>query len=321
MKKPVEAATAEVRFEYSAEGSHRGTHEHSCLEECARIVGRASLDPGKAVVVVTGDFVRSVRDRFPAEIRHHYNSERGDGEVGAKTMVVADEVQVIMHEYYFEPQPDPSFDYALRNKMIARLIRHEAGHVTMEHAGEANGPTIDRDGDARRRFLHIADEVISEYRAELGVALDDRTHVDGFEPEELAAWLRNRLAQVTTVDYQAHLDPRRLAYDVAGALQLAAKQLAPIAAKRVLQGIAPGAAFNAATEADPDWRAMGQPVWVSFAQALDGIPPASERIPQADLDRATVQLADVLHDWLIRLDFNWDDAMGSFHITSFQLYT
>lgn len=312
-------AMVEVRFEYLAGESRRGTHGNSSLEECAAIIADAALDADHAVLIVTGDFVRSVRDRFPIEIRHHYNSERGEGEVGAKVMAVRNEIHVIVPDYYFEPNPDPSFDYELRNRLVTRMLRHEAGHVTMEQAGEASGPTIDRGGAARRRFLHIADEVISEYRAELDVALEYRTAIDGFKPEEIASWLRNTLTQITIVSHQAHLDAERLAYEVSAAMQIAAKQLAPNAADRALRGIAPSDAFEAATEADTDWQTMIKPVWASFAGALDGIPPASARVSQSDLERVTARLADVLNGWLLRLNFVWDDAGQYFRITSFAL--
>ena len=313
-------AAVEVRFEYSAAGSLLGRHEGSCLAECVEIVTRAALEPDRTALVVTGDFVRSVRDRFPIGVRHLYTSERGDGEVGAKVMKVDEEIHVLVPEYYFEPQTDPSFDYDLRNRHVTRLMRHEAGHVTMEQAGEASGPTIDRDGAARRRLLHIADEVISEYRAELDVSLDYRTAIDGFRPGEVASWLRSTLAYITTVSYQEHLEPERLAYDVAGALQIAAKQLAPNAAARRLRAVSPQDKLDAATASDPDWRAMVGPIWTGFAGALVAVPPASERLSRRDLDAATAHLADVLHEWLLRLNFDWDDHSQSFRILSFELY-
>ncbi|KQR25795.1 hypothetical protein ASF76_00360 [Microbacterium sp. Leaf151] len=273
------------------------------------------------MLVVTGDFDASVRDRLPHEVRAHWTSTRGDGDVGAKVMAVGDEMHVLMHEYYFEPQPDPSFDYEQRNKMIQRLARHESRHVTMEQAGEAGGPTIDRDGEARRRFLHIADAVISEYRAELDVPLQYDVPFSRFDPKDVATWLRDAITQVVTVEYQRHLDVERLAYSIAQMLEIAVKQLAPIAAKRALSGEAVGAPFDASTSASKDWMEMVAPSWSDFENALRAVPPSRDRVAAEQLARLTQQLADVLNEWLRRLGFEWNDTDHTFLIKAWDLYT
>ncbi|NQX13273.1 hypothetical protein HQQ80_16730 [Microbacteriaceae bacterium VKM Ac-2855] len=313
-------AAVEVRFEYLDDDSQRGTHEKSSLTECAAIIAAAALDADNAVLILTGDFEQSVRDRYPIETPHLDDRERGEDAVGAKVMAVGEEIHVILTDLYFEPNPDPSFGYELRNRLVTRTVRHEAGHVAMEQAGEADGPTIDGEGAARRRLLLTADEVISEYRSDLDVALEYRTVIDGFTPEEIASWLRASLTRITTVDFQAHRDAERVAYDVSDAVGMAAKLLAPNAAERVLRGLEPRDAFEDTTTAIADWREMIEPVWEGFAGALDGIPPASARVSRGDLDRATARLADVLNAWLLRLKVEWNDGAQVFRITSFAVY-
>ncbi|MEW1707317.1 hypothetical protein AB0230_08755 [Microbacterium sp. NPDC089190] len=314
------ANVIDIRFEYPSAGSLYGKDEYSSSRECAVIVEDAALEPSKAALIITGDFDSSVRDRLPSELKDHWTSSRGAGDVGAKVMAVGDEVHVLMHEYYFEPQTDPDFDYERRNKMITRLARHESRHVTMEQAGEAGGPVIDRDGEARRRFLHVADAVISEYRAELDVPLKYDMPFTRFDPIDVAAWARGELTQLVRVDHLRQIEPKRLAYSVAQVLEIGAKQLAPIAAERKLQGTVAGAPFASSTAASGDWLAIVSPSWTEFESVLQDVPPSRERIAPDELAGLTIRLADVLEYWLQQLGFAWSDIDGTFLVKARDLY-
>lgn len=319
-----DAPTVTVKLEYVSAVAIGVNEESGALPAsimaCVALIDGAALDPSKVVFVITGDFVESVRSRLPADLRHLYHATRGGGIVGGKTMDVGDGVHVIVPSFCFEEVAEPGFDYAERDKLVQRMVLHEAQHVTMLQAGEDGTLTRAGEGEARWNFLACADSVISEYRAEAGVPVSHRPELFSWSPDEVLMQLRSDLGRIATVEYQSHLDVRKFAYDVVTEAQTAWKLLGNIVAARVVGEIAADAAFGADVEASVEWKLMGAPHWRQFAAILADVPSSEVRIAADDLSAARNLLADLFDEWLVTLGFKWSDADQTFRVTSWRLY-
>lgn len=99
-------------------------------------VSSIAVDADRVRLVITGDFVQSVRDRTLSEYyRENYDMERGTGMVGRKTMTLADgSVDVLLHASGFQA-PGSEDDRTERENLTRRTTVHEANHVAMEQAG------------------------------------------------------------------------------------------------------------------------------------------------------------------------------------------
>lgn len=255
------------------------------LLDCLATLSVLALRDEKVVLVVSGQFVDSVKARLPeSPYRDLYGTTRGAGIVGGKTLVVDDEVHVVMDAWtFYDPHvlaslgADPEIVDALREtteyrgRLARRTAHHEAQHVAMEQSGE---DSIDLEGLSwdRQSLLSLAHQVISEYRAELGVPVVLREqHQTDFPLDSLAA-LRADLRQIVLVDYQQHRDAAKLAYDVAQESHHLWKALAYVAAARRVFGFPIGGPAPDDVAAAEDWDLMAQPHWATLEALLSEIP-------------------------------------------------
>lgn len=266
---------------------------------CRAALAQMALDPDSVALVVSGDFVASVKRRLPrGPYRDRYDEVRGAGTVGAKTMVVGEEIHVVVPAWQFEDQSSDEATLGVR-----RTVVHEAQHVAMQQAGEDDGVFPDEPW-ARANFLTAAHQVIVEYRAELGVPNLLRRD---FEVELSGSAVQALQADLVRIDdrYQGDLDVGALSYDVLQQSQHLWKALAYIAAAR--RNLSIGTPLPVEAEAEGLWEQMGAEHWAQFEGILSRVPSAHTRISRHDLRRVTDELADLLAAWLESLGFEFRD--------------
>lgn len=272
---------------------------------CAAIVRAFAPNPDGVRLVITGDFVSSVRARSVTEHQQqNYDVARNAGEVGGKTMTLPDgTIDVLLPVYLFLADPDEEI-VAGRTVIATRTVTHEAFHVAMNQAGEtvtdyASEPFV------RGNLLYIADSVMEEYRAEVSLANNLRTAPEGsWEPLQIVTHLRDALRRIACVEYQAHLDVGRLCTEIGVECMHAWQLLAYIAAAHT-QSDGAVAALPDTVTSDPLWVWMVEPHWSAFTGVLSTFPPALVRTSRTDLEPLVSELADKLHAWLETLGFRW----------------
>jgi hypothetical protein len=276
--------------------------------ECLKILGAASLRPSETRLVLSGDFVASVRDRLPdGPNRDNYDTARGDGIVAGKTMTLDDgRIDVVMPAGVFVPVEDDTDADEERILIVIRTISHEAQHVAMGQGGESDATDYAGEaGWARRNFLVVADQVIGEYRAEAAVARALRSALT-WEPVDILRRVRNDLRRIALVDYQQHLDAGRLSQEAGQEAHTAWKLLAyVVAAHRKDDGTFDDVPSDVLS--DPLWDRMAGRHWSRFVEILGSVPPGSERIGRADLAATIDELATALQAWFVDFGFEWDD--------------
>lgn len=291
------------------------------MNVCRAVLASHALQPDEVVFVITGDFVESVKARLPeGSYRDAYDENRGAGIVGGKTMRVGDEIHVVFHAWLFldaDATESAGWDAEVvsqlresadaRARQLRRIVVHEAQHVAIEQAGEAE---VNLDGLSwqRQNLLSVSHQIIEEYRAELAVPVDLREQHEVEFPVEGLAALREDLRRIATVEYQKHLDVDRLAHEVTQQSLHAWKSLAYVAAARRVYEIPVGGQVPARVSGTEEWRLMADPHWVRFEEMLSRVPAGVVRIPPGELTGVTDELADLLVDWLRTLGFLWSET-------------
>lgn len=293
----------------------------SLMSWCVLTLRDAVARPGGVRLVITGDFVRSVRERsVTTHQQQNYHVARNAGLVGAKTMPRPNgTIDVLIPAVLFAPDPDPVVIDG-RDALVRRTIAHESGHVAIKQAGEASAGYDDSDW-VRLNMLSVADTVIEEYRAELAVPTRLREAADSeWDPLTIVHHLRDALNRIAAVDYQSHLDIDKLNYDIGQECLHSWQLLAYIAAARRLD-TEPEASMPDEVTSDPIWQWMVHPHWDRFIEILTQVPAASTRTTRTALEPQIHALADELHPWLETLGFRWRpvaDAGYEFRIVHWQ---
>lgn len=275
---------------------------------CVEILANIALDAARARLVITGEFVTSVKDRLPAsDYRDTYDVRRNEGFVGGKTMAMPDgTTDVLLQSHFFEPT-DVEGEQAERVVRALRTVAHEAHHVAMRQAGEADASAYDDRSWVRRNLLHVADQVVDEYRAEAGIDQELRNVLGYWDPTAVLGALRDDLRRIALVEYQAHLDVEKLSYDVGQEAQTAWKLLGYVAAA-LHQPDGSFEGLPAEVTDDIVWQLMGAPHWDAFLAVLGKVPPANERVNRSTIEGSIEDLADVFGPWLRTFGFEWTDV-------------
>jgi hypothetical protein len=286
-----------------------GVLDEHLIDWCVTTLGAAAIDPSTVRLVLADDFVASVNQRIPGA-EQVFDLRRNDGMVGAKTMDVGDDrIDVLVPAGFFN-RALPGGDLGRRAQLVMRTLAHEGNHVAMMQAGEGER---DYPGEpwARRNYLLMADQTIGEYRAEAAVPRHLRDDEPGWVPAEVMLTLQAALTQITTIDYQQHLDVGLLCNTVLGEVLSAWKVLGVHLAQG---GDAP--AQNSL------WEAMAAPHWETFTRILTDCPDASVRVPAAFLLDATETLAGEFRQWLGTLGFAFRDSQdgSEFRISDWSLF-
>lgn len=289
------------------------------LRACASCLVACGVDTNKTRLVITGDFVQSVRDRGEAGSTYHenYDTQRNTGMVGGKTIPLPDgTVDVLLQAVMFLPEHQET-DW-LAETTLHTLV-HEAQHVLTAQNGEQDGD-FQSEPWARLNFLTAADQVIEEYRAEC--VASEIVGSSGWNGDDLVAsinaWL-TALRRIATVEYQSHLDVDRFSYDILQQTHTFWKLLAYVVAEQS----ASGQELPAAVAEDDLWALMVEPFWEDFKAILATVPTAEQRTPRNELDAFASRLADLLQRWLSGLGFDFVDRPGgaAFHVTDWTLLT
>lgn len=284
---------------------------------CVQALSAIAPRPAQARLVVSGDFVRSVRDRLPPEVAGGYGVRRGSGFVAAKTMPNEDgTVDVLVPSVSFLTYPDETPEQA--TLAVLRTVVHEAGHVAMAQRGEVFRPPDDA-GWRAGNLLALASEVLAEYRADRGVPATLRKHDAPWNGLEIAKALRADLSRVNA-SYQQHLDVVVLAQQVGNVTSMAWKTMAfMVAAEAVLPG---HPAVEVSTALDPLWQRVAGPHFPALRTALRTAAAGDQPMSPGPLTRSVVAVAEVLGDWLDDLGLVFgttDDGQDVFLIAKWDL--
>ncbi len=315
------AAAATISFEYAdlellgvdAEAGTVGP----AISECAGLLSACGVDVSAARLVITGDFVRSVRDRGEPGSTYHenYDTARNTGVVGGKTIKRPDStIDILLHAAFFESDGK---ELGQDLEIGYRTLIHEAQHVVIYQNGE---DASDFEGEpwARRNFLVCADQVMEEYRAE--VVACRVVSRGGWNTSDLRETVRawfEILQRVAVLEYQDHLDVGKLAYDVLQETHTLWKLLAYVAAELHVTG----ETLSRDITDDELWALTIAPHWADFIALLNTVPDGQQRTTRVELQSATENLADLMARWLPTLGFSCRDASegSEFLITSWDL--
>ncbi|MGC4154509.1 MAG: hypothetical protein QM628_15725 [Propionicimonas sp.] len=278
---------------------------------CVGLLSQCAVEPGRCRLIITGDFVESVRQRLPeGEYRDTYGVDRGTGVVGGKTMQMPDRtLDVLVADMLFQTGKTPAQQESARNTAL-HTVFHEGQHVAMMQAGETD-PDLSGLPRGRQYLETLADLVIQEYRAERAVALAGLTAGNEWDlAAEVKRW-RDALARIACVEYQEHLDVLRLWHGVLQESNIVWKLLAYVAG-RIPDGSSTKHTPSKAVRGDHLWRRMIKPHWRQFIDILRQVPPGDVPTTQADLAEARRLLADEFGAWLLTLGFEAVDGDDGF---------
>src|SRR4051794_543851 len=73
------------------------------ISACAAVLFSNALDPSRCRLVITGDFIRSTRQRLPeGPYRDNFHLNRSTGLVAGKTITLPDgTIDVLLHDFLF----------------------------------------------------------------------------------------------------------------------------------------------------------------------------------------------------------------------------
>ena len=275
------------------------------MSRCLEVLTRIAVDPGKVRLVVTGDFVGSVRERVddgPAS--DDFNLKRGSGMVAGKTMPRDDgSIDVLLPWWFFslklEGEHQVSADY-----LAVRTATHEAQHVAMRQNGQSFVAPAESSW-RERNFTNAADSILDEYRAELGVAQLYDNEDSPWAPIDVLSALSRGIA-VAVASYQEHLEVDRLAFELGSVCVVAWKAFAYMAAIDVHSPEKSPVASD--VQHDPLWIRMGATSWPHFRAALASAPSGVEVMTEDAVATQVTNLAHTLAAWLIELGFTWTDT-------------
>lgn len=287
---------------------------------CCAAIGGVVPEPNKVFLVLAGNLVESIKSRLPmGQYRNSFDDERGAGILAAKTLNVGEDIHIVLPAGLFElpeaAREAGNIEHARwleesaewRELHVKRTVLHEAQHAAMSQAGEKS-VSLEGVGWARGTFLSLADTVIDEYRAELGVPEQYREPFETTLPIVELDAARNAMTRIAMVDYQSHLDVGLLAQDIVAAVQHPWKALGNVAAARRVAGIAMGTPFSDEETVTDAWSLMVEPHWLKFEQILRNLPQPAEKGYTYQVRRAVEDLADLFAEWLRAYGFLWRDV-------------
>lgn len=310
----IERASDDVRIALEKSDTNALELVSWCLERLAK----DSSEPDQVRLVLSGDFVASVRDRFEdTPGASQYTIMRGSGIVGGKTIACRDgHIDVLLHAGFFMAL-DEGADSMDTIQLIRRTVAHEAQHVVM-HQRESSfqEPPIRSLKAANLESAALA--IIEEYRAELGVELELREGDARWDPLQILDDLSAGLG-IAVAEYQFHLEVERLIFDVGASALVAWKSLAyQVAEERIMLG---EHRSNVRATQDKRWAKLIGPHWDEFIDLLGSLGAGTAKTAPAELTSAASALAQLLDEWLLTLGFRWTDTPnGSSHFAIEQWY-
>lgn len=266
---------------------------------CLRIASEILPQPDMVSLVLTGDFVRSVRHRLNGA---DYSLDRGSGFVGGKTMRNDDgSIDILLHaalaQLAVSPVENP--DATL---LFLHTVAHELNHAAMYQRNESQWDG-DRASWKDANLRSSAVVVIDEYRAERGALELVQEEDSGWNLDDIATSLSEDL-QAAVLEYQGHRDVNRLVFDVGSKFLVAWRPLSFVAA---FTHSRPDAADPIPAATSTEWQNVVEHSWERFKKILAPLPSGQTRADRAIIDTATQQLVELFDQWLRNVGFEWDE--------------
>lgn len=253
-----------------------------------------TIDPDRVDLVVSGDFVQSIRDRMddPMEATA-YTTQRGAGTVAAKTMPNKSDgrVAIVMPAGFMLLDDEGAVD------LRRRTLVHEFAHVAIYQAGEASNGCRQRLAGgtvAQADLVALAGIAVEEFRAELSVyeagwQAEDQNIEDDVASAQDA--FRSAAEMVRASDYGGALGT------AFNALNILCQRLAYVAASLV---------HRCGREGLDE--ILGDSPSQVFLRALIQAPSGSKRTQRDHLDGVINAVAGSVRELLLEVGFDYRDT-------------
>lgn len=255
--------------------------------------------PDDLDIVITGDFVRSIRDRTTSdEERETYTVDRTFGEASARVMPRLDGGTVAV---FFAGLVAHGTD----EQLALETFEHEAYHVAMSKRGEAlNDLRLRNQANlktAEGTFVAIAGIAAEEYRVASAVrrrrGTASSTYASSLD-DGLDAFLDAVWGASEKRRWGGSVDDYCLS--VMTAFSHLAVLLAYIAAE--------GEQVAETLSSHDLWTDSIAPLWSRWVDGVSAIPDATQATARSELDARTNALTDVLRDLLEQIGFTLEDV-------------
>ncbi|GAB3396892.1 hypothetical protein [Amycolatopsis echigonensis] len=276
------------------------------IAETSHIISQRVIDPDQVELVVTGDFVASVRARATNAVEaNHYSPERGSGVAIAKTIVDGDRSIIVVPGFVLSGVENV-FDELGRH-----CISHEALHALLKQRGEDTSAASARlaTTQSERDYLTSAGVIAEEYRVEACLAVEGSTppttSQSGFDDALEAARLTFLDAIILRHPAESMHRPSATARQGTHHLGI---QLGYLAAELTnAHGTVPAIPPTALAR-NPLWARLVGPSWQRIAGVLSELPDASNPTAEDALTQTVLSLANALKDWIRHVGFVWRDT-------------
>lgn len=267
--------------------------------------------PDSAEVIISADFVSDVRSILRSST---YGIARGTGVVGAKTIPVSADHQIVVVNADSAAQLNPG--------QLRRMLAHEAGHVLIAARSEEL-PSGDHTWIEDQVLTSLAAAALDEYRVEKAL------YAQGFELAHGVDWSAvgdlteevNLAIVSAVVDKSNSDDPEILAGDIAAVHDWSSKVLAYTVA-----AVASGA-LDDVLQVPPvhqaDWDDYMDTTWPQRMAAYISAPDATTPMPTMEHQDLISRLVDVERHYLHALGFfykRYPDTWGFFRRQDNQLF-
>lgn len=260
-----------------------------------------------ARVVFTGDFVKSVQDRFDAKgVQVAYGIDRGANTVIAKTMRTVDGMDVVINVdvLFIDPDTAPQ-DVHSHVLLLLHTALHEGAHAQHHRAEEDSEATFNAMGirtSADNYYAIEAGTIIEEFRAEL--AAEKQFPLIHPYIESLYDDLESLSVSLSEARAASRYDVPTAARIVKAAGTNFWKALSLAAA----HCRATGASLPEVITSSPLWQRYGATLWDKLTGALQQLPDPGQSAQIELLQDVTREVMDVLPRYFVSagVRLGWD---------------
>jgi hypothetical protein len=261
----------------------------------AGAIGSRVSDPEQVDLVVSCDFVASVKSRVSTSEAAEYTTDRLFGEVGAKTIPGQSGGSTIVFPIDVALSLDPG--------LLGRLAEHEALHAAMRQRGETLSDLRQRSDLAEMSrdgiFAGLAGGAAEEYRVERAL-LDDGLFLTPSYADQVASTLptlRDRL-----IARVALCKPGQPVDHCMQTVMAAFHQMTLLVAYAAAEDLASNGQLTPDRTAT-GWSRLVGDNYELYKDRLAAIPPASVSCARVALDETARRLDPVLENWLDDIGF------------------
>lgn len=274
------------------------------------VAGQIALIAPTAHVCVSGDFARSVQDRFDARgIQVQYGTTRGANVAVAKTMrTISGGIDIVVNADVLFLSPDMTEEEAHDQViLLLHLSVHEATHAAHHFTGEDSEATFNRMQIASASDAYYATEagtIIEEYRAELAAELAFP------HPVPFVRALDDDLASLSNSLQAARALNRTDIPGAARATLTAATNYWKALSLLAAYARATNLTIPDTTRTSDSWQRYGEPLWARWRAALDQLPNTADPASSTLLQSITREVMGLLAEFftLAAISREWDYA-------------